>query len=163
MAKAKVTKKKAKPKKANIGPKAKGLFDHINQIREVQDPYYFDKLVEIDLKSWTNYMICRFLSMQPDLTESINELQKHAALEPKYFYQLLIMAVPKGRSYFSYIKSKNEKKWNKELIDLLRSVYEESDRNIEEYLNLLTDDQIRSMVSKYGFTEKEIENLVFHD
>ena len=52
----------------------KKLFDHINAITSEQDPKYFDKLTEEDLKSWSNFMINRFLSMrqhdQPQLISS---------------------------------------------------------------------------------------------
>lgn len=157
----------AKPKKVKesntLGPKAKGLFDHINHIREKQDPKYFDTLTDVDKKSWSNYMVCRFLSMQPELIEYINELQKFASLlEPKEFYQILIMIVPRGRAFYPYVK-KSGKKWSKELLELLRKHYEESERNVEEYLNLLTTEELRSVVGRYGLTEKEIEKLIDHE
>ena len=50
---------------------AKGLFDHIKAITQYQDPKYFDKLDDEDLKSWSNYMIHRFLSMNPDWIDLI--------------------------------------------------------------------------------------------
>lgn len=158
----------AKPKKVKegntLGPKAKGLFDHINHLREKQDPKYFDTLTDADKKSWSNYMVCRFLSMQPELIEYINELQKFASLlEPKEFYQILIMIVPRGRAFYPYIKNKSDKKWSNELLELLRKHYEESERNVEEYLNLLTTEELRNVVGRYGLTEKEIEKLIDHE
>lgn len=155
--------KKEKNEGNSIAPKAKGLFDHINHLREKQDPKYFDTLTEADKKSWSNYMVCRFLSMQTELLEYINEIQKHSHLEPQYFYQLLLLIVPRGRAYFPYIKSKNEKKWSKELLDLLRNHFQESENNVEEYLNFLTPDELRKVVSLYGYTEKEIEKIVGHE
>ena len=66
---------------------AKGLFDHIKAIRQYQDPKYFDKLDDEDLKSWSNYMIHRFLSMNPDWIDLIAELQPYTqALPPKALY-----------------------------------------------------------------------------
>jgi len=158
----------AKPKKVKegntLGPKAKGLFDHINHIRERQDPKYFDTLTDADKKSWSNYMVCRFLSMQPELIEYINDIQKYAAmLEPKYFYRILITLVPIGRAFYPYIKNKSEIKWTNELMVLLRNHYQESERNVIEYLNLLTTEELRDVVGRYGFTEKEIEKLIGHE
>jgi len=49
----------------------KKLFDHLNAITAEQDPKYFDKLSEEDLKSWSNFMINRFLSMKPEWVELI--------------------------------------------------------------------------------------------
>lgn len=161
MAKAKATKKKAEGN--SLAPKAKGLFDHINHLRQEQDPKYFDTLSDADKKSWSNYMVCRFLSMQPELLEYINEIQKFSSLPPAHFYQLLLLIVPRGRAYFPYIKSKNEKKWSKELLVLLRNHFEESERNVEEYLDLLSSDDLRKIVGMYGYTEKEVEKLIGHD
>ena len=157
----------ARPKKVkdanSIAPKAKGLFDHINHLRQEQDPKYFETLTEADKKSWSNYMVCRFLSMQPELLEYLNEIQKHSHLPPNQFYQILLLIVPQGRAYFPYIKSQNEKKWSKELLELLRKHYEESERNVEEYLDLLTTEDLRAVVGLYGYTEKEVEKLIGHE
>lgn len=155
-------KKASKPKESNsLGPKAKGLFDHINAIREQQNPKYFDTLTDSDKKSWSNYMVCRFLSMQPDLIDTINELQKYCGvLEPKDFYRVLIEIVPRGRAFYPYVKSKSDIKWSKELMELLRKHYQESERNVIEYLNLLTPDELKQVVSLYGFTDKEIKKLL---
>ena len=158
---------KAKPKKKvkenSLAPKAKGLFDHINHLRGEQNPKYFDTLSDADKKSWSNYMICRFLSMQPELLEYVNEIQRYSSLPPAQFYQLLLLIVPTGRAYFPYIKSKNEKKWSKELMKLLRTHFEECERNVEEYLDLLHSNDLRIIVGKYGYAEKEIEELIGHE
>ena len=73
----------AKKAKSNTLIKSKGLFDHINHLREKQDPHYFDTLTDEDKRSWSNYMVCRFLSMQPELIDTINEIQKYAGVLPK--------------------------------------------------------------------------------
>ena len=144
----------------NIVSKSKGLFDHINQIREGRDPKYFDTLTEDDVKSWSNYMVCRFLSMQPDIIDRVNEIQIYASvLAPREFYQLCLAIVPRGRSYFPYIKGKKNGKWETELIDLLREHFQESEQNVQEYLEILPDDVLKAIVSKYGYTEKEVKRL----
>ena len=53
---------------------AKTLFDHIKAITQFQDPNYFDKLEEDDLKTWSNYMIHRFLSMNSNWIEVLSDL-----------------------------------------------------------------------------------------
>ena len=57
-----------------------GLFDHINAVTSVQDPNYFKKISEEDKKSWSNYMISRFFSMEPEFVEVINEFQKYSLI-----------------------------------------------------------------------------------
>ena len=148
------------PKKATSTlNKPKGLFDHINHIREKQDPNYVNNLSDADLKSWSNYMICRVLSMQPELIETINQFQIYSSLKPREFYQLLIAVVPLKRVYVPYIK-KSDKKWSKELLNLLTKHYQESERNVLEYLEIMTTQELRNLVAKFGFSEKEIEELI---
>jgi hypothetical protein len=139
--------------------KVKGLFDHVNHIREKQDPGYIDGLSDSDLKSWSNYMICRVLSMQPELIEAMNQLQIYSSLKPREFYQLLIAVVPLRKVYVPYIK-KTGKKWSKELISLLVKHFQDSEQNIFEYLEIMTTQELRDLVSKFGFTEKEVEKLI---
>lgn len=153
----------ARPKKNtgnSLAPKSKGLFDHINELRGTQNPKYFETLTDGDKKSWSNYMICRFLSMQPELLEYVNEIQKFSSLPPKEFYQVLLLIVPQGKAYFPYIKSKNDKKWSKELIELLRKHYEESERNVEEYLNLIGTAELRKIAGMYGLSDKDIDKMI---
>ena len=54
---------------------AKSLFDHIKAITSVQSPTYWDTLEDDDKKTWSNYMVHRFLSMNPDWIEVLSEIQ----------------------------------------------------------------------------------------
>ena len=56
---------------------AQSLFDHIKQITNVQNPMYWDSLEEGDKKTWSNYMVHRFLSMKSDWIQVVNEVQKY--------------------------------------------------------------------------------------
>ena len=55
-------------KKSSI--KRKSLFDHINQITKIQNPNYWEQISEEDKKTWSNYMVNRFLSMKSDWIDS---------------------------------------------------------------------------------------------
>ena len=111
--------KKTKTKKSNnLGPKKKTLFDHINHIREKKTENYFDTLTDEDKKTFANYMVNRFLSMDINLIEVIDQLQKHAVgLKPKDYYRVLREVVPQGRAFHKYIKSANDDKHNAELVN----------------------------------------------
>lgn len=150
-------------KKASIKDgesKAKGLFDHIGEIRIGKNPKYFDTLSEADKKTWSNYMVCRFLSMQPELVEYINEIQKYSGtLAPKEFYKVLIEIVPRGKAFYPYVKSTSEK-YNPQLLQLLALHFKDSERNVTEYLSLLSRDDIRSVIKNYGCTDKQVEDLI---
>ena len=88
-------------KKSSI--KRKSLFDHINQITKIQNPNYWEQISEEDKKTWSNYMVNRFLSMNSNWIELINELQKYN-LEPKELYKLYTNVLPKSKQWLKYIK-----------------------------------------------------------
>ena len=98
----------------------KTLFDHIKvKVTQFQDPKYWDKLEESDKKTWSNYMIHRFLSMNPDWIETISEIQPFTqTLEPKQLYQLLIGLLAKGKVLFKIYQRKERNKIRKFLIGI---------------------------------------------
>ena len=49
--------------------KKRSLFDHIREVTAVQKVDYFDTLSVDDRKSWSNYMVNRFLSMKIEWVE----------------------------------------------------------------------------------------------
>ena len=50
--------------------KTKTLFDHIKQITNVQNQLYWDNITDADKKTWSNYMVHRFLSMKARVDRS---------------------------------------------------------------------------------------------
>ena len=59
----------------------------------------------IDRKTWSNYMVHRFLSMNMNWTDLVNEIQKYK-LEPKDLYRLYTEILPKGKQWLRYTKGK---------------------------------------------------------
>lgn len=144
---------------------AKKLFDHINAITSEQDPKYFDKLSEEDLKSWSNFMINRFLSMKPEWVELIATLLPLTqTLQPKEMYKLYISVIPKGKHYLKYIKGKGEDKYEEFLIDLIKKDFECSEKEANEYIEVLYStregrENIKYICEKYGTDKKQITKL----
>ena len=159
----KVTKKKAK--KNSLGPKKKTLFDHIGHIREKQTPNYFETLADQDKKTFVNYMINRFLSMDYDLVEVIDQLQKHSVgLKPRDYYRILIEVVPRKRAFHKYVKSRKASENDVELVEFIASHFEVSEKEADEYINLfkLTESgmtELRELCAKYGKETKEVNKL----
>lgn len=145
------------------GPKK--LFDHLNQITSVQNPKYFDTLTESDLRSWSNYMINRFLSMKPEWTEMIAALLPMTQqLSPEQMYKLYINIIPKERVFLKYIKGKSEDKYEPFLIDLISKDYQCSKSQAIEYLEVLYAtkegrETIKYICEKYGIERKQITKL----
>ena len=138
---------------------AQNLFDHIKQITNVQNPKYWDSLDEGDKKTWSNYMVHRFLSMKSDWIQVVNELQKYWELKPKSVYQFYIDMIPKGRTFLRYTKSKKKSKVEKWAMEHLVDYFQCSTREIEEYLNILTKEQVTSIIMKYGVDDKQLKKI----
>jgi len=144
---------------------AVGLFDHIKAITAVQNPKYWDTLEDDDRKSWSNYMVHRFLSMNPDWIEVLSEIQPYTqTLEPKYLYLLLIGILPKGKYYLKYVKGKKTDKYESFLIDLIGQDFQCSSRQAEEYVEILYAskegrENILYICTKYGIEKKQITKL----
>ena len=141
--------------------KKKSLFDHIKQITDVQNPNYWDDMSEEDKKSWSNYMVNRFLSMKPEWIEVVNELQKYK-LQPKELYKLYTNILPKGKQWLKYIKGKNEMDHPKWLINIVVNHEEISKKEAVEYIEMLmlTEGgmlELGELSRKWGVEEKKIK------
>ena len=144
---------------------AKSVFDHIKAVTQFQDPKYWDKLEESDKKTWSNYMIHRFLSMNPDWIEVLSEIQPYTqVLEPKQLYLSLIGIIPKGRYFLKYTKGKKENKYESFLIDILIQDFQCSTKEAEDYCEILYStregrENIKYICEKYGIDKKQITKL----
>lgn len=143
----------------------KKLFDHLNAITSEQDPNYFDKLSEEDLKSWSNFMVNRFLSMKPEWVELIATLLPLSqTLSPKEMYKLYINVIPKGKYFLKYVKGKSEDKYERFLIDLIKKEFLVSEIQAIEYIEILYSiregrENIKYICEKYGIEKKQITKL----
>jgi hypothetical protein len=144
---------------------AKGLFDHIKEITSNQNPKYWDTLEEGDKKTYSIYMILRFLSMNPDWIEIISEVQPYAQnLKPQDFHKLMINLLPKGRHYLKYTKGKNDSKYEKWLVELISKNFECSSTSAIEYCDILYStkegrESILDLCNRYGIEKKQITKL----
>lgn len=139
------------------------LFDHLSHITDKKTPW--DKLSEMDQKSFTPYLINRWLSMNPDYIELVDMLQQYTigGLDRKHVYQLYLDLLPKRKVYTKYIKGKDSDKYNKELIEFIALHYQVSERESYEYVAMLMDfdkEFLIDILAKYGKTEKEIKKLL---
>lgn len=145
--------------------KAKTLFEHLKHITEVQDPNYFKSLSVEDKKTWGNFMIIRFLSMNSDYTDMMADLQPLVqTLEPEYLYRVLIAAIPKRRVYLKYVKGKDTDKYEDWLVDLIVKDFYVSKSDAIDYLNILYGtkegrETVLYICEKYGTDPKKMKTL----
>ena len=141
--------------------KKKSLFDHIKEITSVQKSDYWEKISEEDKKTWSNYMVHRFLSMKKEWVELVNELQKYN-LKPKDLYKLYTNVLPKGKQWLRYTKGRNQMEHPQWLINLvavhMKSSKKEAYDAVEMYM--LTEGgmlELGEICRKYGVEPKKIE------
>ena len=142
--------------------KRKSLFDHINQITTTQNPNYWDEISDEDKKSWSNYMVNRFLSMKPEWIDLVNELQKYN-LEPKELYKLYTNILPKGKRWLKYVKGRNDMDYPEWLINVVRNNDNCSRREAIEAVDMLmlTEGgmmELGELGRKWGIEEKKIKD-----
>lgn len=144
---------------------SRSLFDHIKAITSEQDPNYFDKLGDDDLKSWSNFMINRFLSMNPDWIELVSTILPFTqTMDPKDVYKLYINIIPKGKYYLNYVKGKKSAEYEDFIVELVKKEYSCSEKQAEDYLDILYStkegrEHIKYVCEKYGTEKKLISKL----
>jgi len=143
----------------------KSLFDHIKAITNEQDPKYWDKLEEADKKTFSNYMVLRFLSMKYEWVETIAAVQPYLQeVPPKAMYLAMIDLLPKGRHFMKYMKAKTADKYEDWLVELVAKHYEVSKLEAEDYLKILYStrtgkERIKQLSEDYGTDPKIIKKL----
>ena len=136
------------------------LFDHLANITWKKKPW--SELSETDQKSFSPYLINRWLSMNINYIELVDMFQQYTIgpLNKKHVYQLYFDFLPKQKSFNKYIKGKKQDKYNKELVKLIADHYQVAKIEAEEYISLLEQTEISSLLKKYGKTDKEIKGLL---
>jgi hypothetical protein len=145
--------------------KALTLFDHIGNLTDKKVPW--NSLSEMDRKSFSVYMVNRFLSMNPDMIEFVNELQKYtiSVLSPKEVYNLYLEILPKKKMFLKYIKGDAKEKYSDKLIEYVSKYFECSNKESVEYLDIYYCNEkykaeLTSILQKFGLTDKEIKKLI---
>ena len=157
----------ARPKKKTTSNeiKQRGLFDHINHIRQVKSSDYISTLNETELKSFNPYMICRFLSMDSSIIEEIALVSKYFdKMDVTAFYKLCCEITPANRGFFPFIKNKSTK-FNKELLEYVSKKFDVSVAVATEYCKIFYStitgtNELKSILRGYGLTDKEIDKIV---
>jgi len=142
----------------------RGLFDHLQEIYAGQRRNYFDTLESADLKSYSIYMLNRFISMNPEQALVVNILQKYTDMPPGAHYQFLINVLPKRRQFNKYIKTTTDVSYEPWVIDRLAQHFEVSTNEAVGYLDIFyaTDQnkqELRHLLGMYGTDEKLYKKL----
>ena len=143
--------------------KKKSLFDHVNQITSVQNPNYWEDISDEDKKTWSNYMVNRFLSMKSDWIDLVNEVQKYP-LEPKELYKVYTSILPKKKQWLRYVKGDKKMKYPKWVYEIvakhLQCSMREANDAVEMYdISMGGQAELADVLFKYGVEKREVRKL----
>jgi hypothetical protein len=135
----------------------KNVFDWLKEINSTKS--HPDTFTNQDWDIWNSYMVHRFLSMNPDYIELVNEVQALPPSNKKQIYSIYREYIPKNNKWSKYVKS-SSKEFDKDLILQLKKHFNVSIREIKDYLKILDKKEIQSILNKQGLEEKEIKKLL---
>jgi len=144
--------------------KKKTLFDHLNAIYADQRLSYWDELEDSDKKTYSTFMINRFLSMNPDYIEMVNLLQKYyGAIGPRESYLFYTQSgmIPRKRQFNKYIGKNTNGKHPDWAIELIAKHFLVSKSEAESYLDLYRSskqgkEKLAEICRMYGLDSKKI-------
>ena len=140
------------------------MFDHVNHIREVKSPEYYQTLSDAERNSFNKYMLLRVLSMDSDIIEEMAFISKYFQNIPnEQFYKLLIEIVPKGRRFSKYIK-KTTGNINETVLTCICDKFKIGQKDAIDYYNVFMTDEkgtkeLVTLIENFGYSEKEIEKM----
>lgn len=111
-----------------------------------------------DKKSYNQYIINLWLSMEPKLIEILNDIQKYT-ISDKNHYNFLKKSLPKKKIFLRWIRAKKSV-WSKDVINELSCIYELSSREVYDVINMLSNEQIENILKQKGLSIKEIKKIL---
>ena len=122
----------------------------------------WDSFSDSDKKTFSPFIVNRWLSMDVEFIEIVNFFQKYSIglLEPKDTYKWYCDVLPKGKRFNRYIKGKKQVKYDKELVDIVCKYFEVSRKECIEYIELIDKEQLKSLLELYGKESKQIKKLL---
>lgn len=153
---------KKKETKSDL-PKVMSIFDHVKNVKSTKTRW--KDISEADRKSWSTFMVNRFMSMNWENVDVINQLQKYTiGLMPNGIVQTLYCEVfPKEYGYHPYVKGVAENKFNSELVSIIKNHYLYNSDEAEDYIQLIlkvNPNELKTLLKKYGKSEKEISKML---
>jgi hypothetical protein len=136
------------------------IFDFMNGMTHQKKEW--SKYTDLDQKKFAPFIVNRWLSMRMELIEVINQLQKYTIglLSPRDTYRLYHGLLPAQRTFAKYIKGKKEDKYDTQLVSQIADHYLVSKMEAIDYIELMSKDSCSTLLSKYGYTEKEIKKML---
>ena len=133
------------------------IFDWLKEITYNKSKW--ESFTEEDKESFNCYMIHRFLSTNPEYIEFVNLVQTFPYTDKEKTYNIYLYMIPKNNMFFKYIKSSTKKK-QESLLKHIANYFECSLGEAEEYIDILRESGVKSILTKLGVEEKEQKKLL---
>jgi hypothetical protein len=143
--------------KKEASKKTLTIFDWLKEITYNKSPW--NSFTEEDRESFNPYMIHRFLSMNPDYIDFVNTVQTVPYTSKEKVYNIYLYTIPKRDMWLKYIKSTKAKK-QETLLKHVAVYYECSLGEAEEYVDILGNNEVFTILKKLGVDDKEIKKLL---
>ena len=104
-------------------------------------------------------MIHRYISMNMNYIELANYIQTIPYDKKQQTYLIYREMVPRNKMFLKYVKSKVKKR-PFTLLDYIAKHFECSLGEAEEYIDILRENGVRSILYKMGIEDKEIDKLL---
>ena len=136
------------------------IIDWMNQL--LVHKKHWNDFTEDEQKSFSPFIVNRFLSMDKDFIEIVNMFQQYSigTLESKDVYEFYRNLLPKGKRFNKYIKGKKEKKYEPELINVLVNYFNCSKLHVIEYLELMSKEELKFILELYGTEPKKVRKYI---
>lgn len=105
------------------------------------------------------YLCHRFLSMNPDYVDFVNTVQTVPYTSKERIYNIYLYTIPKKDMWLKYIKSNKAKK-QETLLKHVAAYYECSLGEAEEYVDILGNNGVFTILKQLGVEDKEIKKLL---
>ena len=135
------------------------IIDWMNQLLIHKKSW--DSFEESEQKKFSPFIINRWLSMDNEFIEIVNVFQKYAigTLAPREVYKWYCDVLPKGKRFNKYIKGKKNKKYDKELVDIIVKYFECSKLQGKEYIELIDKEELKDILEMYGTDKKQVKKV----
>ena len=136
--------------------KINNIFDWVKQMSYNKEPWSSFSNEEHDV--FSNFMVNKIVSMNPNYIELVAEIQEYQMPKQK-LYEFYCKTLPKQK-YFNKYQKPSKQQYSKEVINLLTLYYQISSREVLDYCNILTQQDIKDILLQLGKDEKEIKRLL---
>ena len=133
------------------------IFDWLKEITSNKSKW--ESFTEEEQTSFNPYMMHRLLSMNPEYIEFVNLVQTFPYSDKEKIYNIYLYMIPKKNMFYKYIKSSKKKK-QESLLKHIANYFECSFGEAEEYIDILRETGVKSILTKLGIEEKEQKKLL---